>query len=544
MNASRIARPGARASVTAEVRERIAMLVGRKRERLASEGARPRCLDLFSGCGGLSLGFDRAGFESLGGVDSDLLAASSYARNLHNDAPAHAVAIDITQPDASPRKVLARWGHEDDWQEVVDLIIGGPPCPAFTRIGRAKLRELRGDPQAYRNDPRAALYLPYLNFVEELAPVALVMENVPDLLNFGGHNLGEEIAEALDDLGYVVRYTVLNTANYGVPQMRDRFFLFAIHDSVGVLPGFPVPSHRVELPRGYESARNVALKLIDQPAVARSDRKERWVPTPLAPADAPYAVSAREATLDLPHLKHHLDGLDRRGARRFDEPLPYRKLKEVPPYVAAMRAWPGFEGDGQVWDQVTRCLTERDYRIFKLMEPGDEYPRAVEIAEELLATHLVVDLGIFKADRRTKEYKAERAAFVPPYKPTKFPNKWRKMEADAPARTLTAHLGKDTYSHIHYDSQQARTITVREAARLQSFPDGFVFAGTMNPAFRQIGNSVPPLLAFHIARALKASLGLRIPERTTGETIVDQEPGVKNPSSGASGLPTTRPRSR
>ena len=73
------------------------------------------------------------------------------------------------------------------------------------------------------------------------------------------------------------------------------------------------------------------------------------------------------------------------------------------------------------------------------------------------------------------------------------------MWRDQPARTLMAHLGKDSYSHIHYDSDQARTISVREAARLQSFPDGFVFCGTMNPAFRQIGNAVPPLLAKALA---------------------------------------------
>src|SRR5207248_2372929 len=95
-----------------------------------------------------------------------------------------------------------------------------------------------------------------------------------------------------------------------------------------------------------------------------------------------------------------------------------------------------------------------------------------------------------------------RASIVPPYDPGKFPNKWRKMEPDLPARTLMAHLGKDGYSHIHYDSTQARTISVREAARLQSFPDGFRFAGTMNPAFRQIGNAVPPLMARAIAHSM------------------------------------------
>ena len=95
-----------------------------------------------------------------------------------------------------------------------------------------------------------------------------------------------------------------------------------------------------------------------------------------------------------------------------------------------------------------------------------------------------------------------RDSIVPPYDASKFPNKWRKMWRDQPARTLMAHLGKDSYSHIHYDSEQARTISVREAARLQSFPDGFVFCGTMNPAFRQIGNAVPPLMAKALAEQI------------------------------------------
>jgi len=108
-----------------------------------------------------------------------------------------------------------------------------------------------------------------------------------------------------------------------------------------------------------------------------------------------------------------------------------------------------------------------------------------------------------------------RASIVPPYDPGKFPNKWRKMEADKPARTLMAHLGKDSYSHIHYDSAQARTISVREAARLQSFPDGFMFAGTMNPAFRQIGNAVPPLLSKVLAATIRAQLEATLQSKTS-----------------------------
>ncbi len=93
-----------------------------------------------------------------------------------------------------------------------------------------------------------------------------------------------------------------------------------------------------------------------------------------------------------------------------------------------------------------------------------------------------------------------------PYDPGKFPNKWWKLDPKRPSRTLTAHIGKDTYSHIHYDSRQARTISVREAARLQSFPDGFQFAGAMNAAFRQIGNAVPPLLSFAVAKQVRRQL--------------------------------------
>jgi len=118
----------------------------------------------------------------------------------------------------------------------------------------------------------------------------------------------------------------------------------------------------------------------------------------------------------------------------------------------------------------------------------------------------------------SSEYKALKDSIVPPYDASKFPNKWRKMWRDQPARTLMAHLGKDGYSHIHYDSNQARTISVREAARLQSFPDGFRFSGTMNPAFKQIGNAVPPLLA----KALATHMMQTIKQAITQKDMADE----------------------
>ena len=152
-----------------------------------------------------------------------------------------------------------------------------------------------------------------------------------------------------------------------------------------------------------------------------------------------------------------------------------------------MRSWKGFENEKGVYDHVLRYLP-RDTTIFEAMQPGDEYPAANKVANALFEK----EARRKRIKRDSKEWKKLHRAMVPPYDPSKFPNRWWKLRANGPSRTLMAHIGKDTYSHIHYDSAQARVITVREAARLQSFPDGFRFAGTMNPAFRQIGNAVPP----------------------------------------------------
>lgn len=157
-------------------------------------------------------------------------------------------------------------------------------------------------------------------------------------------------------------------------------------------------------------------------------------------------------------------------------------------------------------DHVIRYLP-RDYPLFARLQPGDQYPQAYACAEQMFEEKLKELKERGCAPRKgSTEWTRLRDDIVPPYDPGKFPNKWRKMERDQPARTLMAHLGKDGYSHIHYDSRQARTISVREAARLQSFPDGVIFAGTMNPAFRQIGNAVPPLLAQALAGMIRNQL--------------------------------------
>jgi DNA (cytosine-5)-methyltransferase 1 len=181
-----------------------------------------------------------------------------------------------------------------------------------------------------------------------------------------------------------------------------------------------------------------------------------------------------------------------------------------------MRTWPGFEASGSLNDHVIRYLP-RDYPLFARLKPGDQYPEAVACAEKMFDEAIQALKAKKKAPaRNSPAWKELRASIVPPYDPGKFPNKWRKMESNKPARTLLAHLGKDSYTHIHYDSRQARPISVREAARLQSFPDRFIFAGTMNPAFRQIGNAVPPLLAKAVADEIRTQLSGVSEGKTSG----------------------------
>jgi DNA (cytosine-5)-methyltransferase 1 len=199
--------------------------------------------------------------------------------------------------------------------------------------------------------------------------------------------------------------------------------------------------------------------------------------------------------------------------RKLLDVLPYRD-DDPSDYARAMRTWKGFETDDGADGHLVR-LTPRDFPIFARMDHGDDYPRARKLAERMFEEALA-DRGL--RSRNSAAWQDMRASMVPPYDPGKFPNKWWKLDPRLPSRTLTAHIGKDTYSHIHYDSRQCRTISVREGARLQSFPDGFHFAGAMNAAFRQIGNAVPPLLGLAVARVLRKQLYNAARTETSGRT--------------------------
>lgn len=472
-------------------------------------GEPPRVVDLFAGAGGMTLGFQRAGYTILGGVENDANAARTHAINFigQEDQEAfarHAVARDIKalSPEQFMKEVLGV-EHADS---LVDVIVGGPPCQAFARIGRAKLQEIMGKPKAHLADDRASLYIPYLEYVEFFRPLAVVMENVPEIMSYGGRNIAEEIASSLEDMGYRCRYTILNAAHYGVPQLRQRFYLIALLDDFDLDPSFPDPTHYIEQSPGY---LNVHLTGVWAAQLELFDSDFRYINPPMPQSHLLPAVTVREALGDLPPINSAAITLGSKKSA-LTGILRYRDGVELSAYAHMMREWPGFESPIGVWDHVTRYLP-RDFSIFGRMKHGDQYPQAHAIAQTLLQEALTQQesQGGALIPVESEEYRRLERSIVPPYTADKFPNKWWKMEPNRPSRTLTAHLGRDGYSHIHYEEDErgfGRVISVREAARLQSFPDGFRFGDAMNPALKQIGNAVPPLQAFRLARHIKRLL--------------------------------------
>jgi DNA (cytosine-5)-methyltransferase 1 len=465
----------------------------RRLARLA-RGKPPRVLDLFSGAGGISMGFQRAGFRIDGALEIEPLPALTHARNFHGRGgkeflELHARPRDLTavEPDQ-----LAEELGLGPVEEAIDVLVGGPPCQAYARVGRAKLRKVADHPEAFRVDPRANLYLRYLAYVRAFRPLALLIENVPDILHYAHHNVAQEIVDTLDGYGYDAKYSLINSAFHGVPQMRDRVYLIAYRRELRADIRSPRATHHMELPPGYSGTRAVALRYVDLLGGAG------YTTPDLGNKSLPFPITAPEAIGDLAPIRG--DSV-KRGARHWTALAKYREDHELTEYQRVMREWPGFEAGEGVYDHAIRYLP-RDGLVFKEMREGAEYPEAQMTALKIVRRE-AARLGYRDG---TKKYQALHDSIVPPYDVSKFPNRWWKLRRDYPVRTLMAHIGKDTYSHIHYDGKQARTISVREAARLQSFPDGSVFCGTMNPAFRQIGNAVPPLMAAAIAEAMREAL--------------------------------------
>lgn len=452
-----------------------------------------RTIDLFAGCGGMSLGFDRAGFKSVASIEIDENARASHKLNFGKDNTYKSFS-DVTLTD--PRHAIEHLGIPTT--EAVDIVIGGPPCQAFSRLGRARLWQLAGKKMAHAEDERATMYQYYLEYIHQLKPVAFVMENVREIGKYCGRNVAEEISTYAESLGYNVRYSLLNAVWYGVPQLRERAFIIGIHKSLNITPSFPAITHDFKIPTGYSTSREGKSELQflapNPHFIDNHENRSNLVQN---------AVTLQQAFADLPPIYSHF--FEKSNSKKAQDPdLLSEYVKGTDNwFLQQAKSWPHFEtnNDSHFTGHIIR-KTPRDYIIFRHMPEGGMYPDAYNTALKLFNE----EIKKRKIKEGSSDYEKLFKEMVPPYPVDKYPNKFRKLWKDQPSRTLPAHIGKDSYSHIHYDSEQARAISLREAARIQSFPDGFKFYGSMNARLKQIGNAVPPLLAFAVANHLHTLL--------------------------------------
>ena len=340
-----------------------------------------RVLDLFSGAGGMSLGFEMAGFEIICAVDNWEDALKTIK---HNSPSTQTVSMDLSNK-TSISDFCGELGQ-------VDVVIGGPPCQGFSIAGKR-------NPE----DERNRLYEGFVEAIKAIQPAAFVMENVPSISSPTNLDLFESIISDFEKLGYTTASKVLLASNFGVPQNRRRMFI------VGIKGG----ENDFDFPGGEESR-----------------------------------ISALEAIGDLPE-------------NSLEDGSEYPIKPDT-----AYQQW-AHEGSEGIWNhQVT-----------------DHKPKTIEVIS------LVPDGGNHKS--LPMGLSGIRNVNIA----------WTRLDSRKPSFTI------DTGHRHHFHYKFNRVPTARESARLQSFPDAYVFLGSKTSQLRQIGNAVPPLLARSIAESLKMQLG-------------------------------------
>ena len=352
---------------------------------------KPKVLDLFSGCGGFSLGFIEAGYEVILGVDNDEIALETFDYNHDN---ADALKIDLSEKKAMD-KLRKKVGSNK-----IDVIIGGPPCQGFSLTGKRNL-----------DDDRNTLYKSMVKAVEIFNPQAFILENVKGLLTLYNGKAKKRIIEDFTDLGYNIEYEILNAANYGVPQNRKRVFFVGLKDQQNNFE-FPKKTHK----------------------------------------DSEY-VTCGEAISDLPSLED----------RKWSEEMEYI-MEPQSEYQKFMR-----ENSNKIYNNIGTRHTKKVVNVISQVPEGGNHK----------------DLPPGVGESRN------------------FNEAWTRYHRDKPSRTIdTGHR-----NHFHYEYN--RVPTVRENARLQSFPDDFIFKGSKTKQYRHVGNAVPPLLAKALAEKLKNYIKIR-----------------------------------
>lgn len=394
-------------------------------------------IDLFAGCGGLTEGFKKSGhYRMLAAVEWDNDAHSTLVHRLLNhhgykDAKQRCILADIQDTDS----LIYGKNINDKFpthlglsslvaDQKVDVIIGGPPCQAYSIAGRIR------DEDGMRNDYRNYLFESYMAIVDHFKPAACIFENVPGMLSAspGGVPIINRISDAFQKSGYVISSNIktqamFDVSEFGVPQKRNRVIIAAFRQNA-----FTNPKNIIdEFYQNLESEKTSTIRTVDD-AIGHLPR--------------------------LYPLKSEIGG----KSHQADE-LNF------------------------IVDHEPRFHNQRDIEIFKM---------------------LANDIATGREQYTSTE--ALKALYTEKTGKTSSVHKYYVLRREKPSNTIPAHLYKDGLRHIHPDPKQARSITVREAACLQSFDIDFDFLGSNGSKYKMIGNAVPPLFSHKIAKALNITL--------------------------------------
>lgn len=401
-------------------------------------------IDLFAGCGGLSEGFVQAGFVPVAhvemnreacdtiktrscyhyyhahnkdGVYFDYLKGAISRTDMYGMVPANIIdsVINVEISNSSIDNIFQRI-HALAGNRHIDLIIGGPPCQAYSLLGR-HIKEME-------DDPRTLLYLQYGKFLTEFNPKGFVFENVPGLLSAKKGEHFKNLQEYFKGLGYNVHYKMLNAADYGVLQERHRLIIVGWKDNLDL--GYPDFQTRTT-----EAVVNDIFS--DLPKLKAGEVKK---------------MAVYESTIN--------QYLRESGIRN--------------------------ENEAFVTQNITRPINANDAKIYEF---------AIQLWNEKHARLKYTDLPVALRSHNNE---------------SSFLDRFKVVNGEGKSHTVVAHLSKDGHYYIHPNIHSCRSISVREAARLQSFPDNFFFEGSRSAIFKQIGNAVPPLLAEAIAKGIKELL--------------------------------------
>lgn len=380
---------------------------------------RPTFIDLFCGCGGFTLGMQRAGFECLAAIDFNSEAVTVFRANFPDIS--HALEQDLMAFPPKDLSALIKTSH-------IDVIVGGPPCQGFST---ARQRDGANNGKRIVDDPRRHLYQEFLKYVKFFQPKVFVMENVLGIRSAAEGEYFSRMQKEARALGYRVHPQMENAYELGVPQKRKRQLFIGT---------------RIDLAAYFYGP------------LKRASRVKHFTSLWQAVGDLPPLEAGKGIEKDSYDMGRRQSHVERFGRNFLYDVLEVHRAKELTVHCA-------------------RYHSERDLRDFALLREGESSAEAM---------------------RRGVNFEF-------PYDKTSFKDRYTRQHRNEPCSTIVAHMSKDGLMFIH--PVQNRSLTPREAARIQSFPDWFIFPIPRMHQFRVIGNAVPPLVAEAIGNAVKSYLG-------------------------------------